>query len=104
MIELPIKHQKTKTLTIRENGRSADWISPNYILGCEAGCKSSYCYVRRFPRKFIYVNDNIDEINKNVLEHSLTLGKKIPNQTSDNYWSYDICESSDINRHWLDSY
>jgi hypothetical protein len=31
---LEIKNQKTKTTACRENGRSADFTSGNFILGC----------------------------------------------------------------------
>lgn len=44
-----IKHQKTKTLKIKPNGRSSDFVSPHFILGCNGGC-NSYCYTNRFGR------------------------------------------------------
>ena len=99
---LELKHQRTKTLTIKENGRSSDFVIPNLIMGCNAGCANSYCYTRRFGRKYIYVNDNTDEILNRVLKHSLTLGNKIPNQTDAKYWTYDICCDTDLNFHWKD--
>jgi spore photoproduct lyase len=103
MIELPVKNQNTKTMVIRPNGRSAAWIAPNYILGCNAGCSDSYCYVRRFKRPNIYVNQNWKEINQKVLEHSLGLPVFVSDQTDEKYWTYDICEASDLNYHWKDT-
>lgn len=39
--------QNTKTLHVRPNGRSADYITPNFLYGCAGGCRNSYCYVMR---------------------------------------------------------
>lgn len=100
--ELPLKHQITKTLSIKENGRSSDFVTPNFILGCNAGCSNSYCYTRRFGRKFIYVNTNIDEILKTIFLHSSKLPAKIPNQTDDKHYTYDICCDTDLCYHWKD--
>ena len=40
---MKIIHQNTKTLITRDNGRSSDAISPNFIYGCLGGCMKSYC-------------------------------------------------------------
>lgn len=40
---LELKYQKTKTLNIKENTRSSDFVIPNLIMGCNAGCSNSYC-------------------------------------------------------------
>lgn len=42
-MKLELKKQVTKTLTIKENGRSSNIVAPNFILGCNAGCSESYC-------------------------------------------------------------
>jgi len=99
---LLLKHQITKTLNVKTNGRSSDFVTPNFINGCSAGCSLSYCYTRRFGRKFIYVNDNIDEILNSIEQHRLKLGNKILNQTDNKYWTYDICCDTDLNYHWKD--
>lgn len=99
---LDLKHQKTKTLTIKENGRSSDFVTPNFILGCNGGCANSYCYTRRFARKNIYVNTNIDEILETIFIHSSKLPNKIPNQTDNLYYTYDIGCDTDIALHWKD--
>jgi spore photoproduct lyase len=101
-MQLELKYQKTKTLNIKENGRSSDWVTPNFIMGCNAGCSNSYCYTRRFGRKYIYINTNVDEILESIRQHSLKLGTKIPNQTDLKYWTYDIGCDTDLNYHWKD--
>ena len=98
--KLEIKHQKTKTLLIKENGRSSDYVTPNFILSCNAGC--SYCYTYRFGRNKVYVNNNIDQILEVIRQHSLKLGTKVPNQTDAKYFTYDIGCDTDINYHWND--
>ncbi len=52
--------QNTKTLHVRPNGRSADYITPNFIYGCAGGCRNSYCYVMRHNYETLYINENID--------------------------------------------
>ena len=95
-----ILKQNTKTLHIRPNGRSADYITPNFIYGCAGGCRNSYCYVMRHNYQYIYVNENIDQIISLINKHSETLPPKIANQTDDKYWTYDIGCSTDVCLHW----
>lgn len=92
--------RKTKTLHIRTNGRSADFITPNFIYGCAGGCRNTYCYVMRHTYDAIYVNENIDEILCVIAKHSDTLPNKKPNQTDEKYWTYDIGCSTDVSLHW----
>ena len=97
-----IKTQKTKTILCKPNGRSADFTSANFILGCQ-NFVCSYCYVNRFDRKFIYVNTNTDQILAEcdkAIENSPF--PKIPNQVDDKYYFVDISCDTDINRHWYD--
>lgn len=101
-MSLILKNQNTKTLTIKVNGRSSDFVTPNFILGCNAGCSNSYCYTRRFNRPYIYVNQNIDEILQAINNHRLTLEPKISDQTDSKYWTYDIGCDTDIVFHWKD--
>lgn len=93
-----LKKQRTKTLKVKPNGRSSDFVTPNFILGCGASCL--YCYTKRWGRKNIYINENTDEILDVILKHSETLGKKIPNQVDSKYHTYDIGCSSDITYYW----
>ncbi|ACE06561.1 hypothetical protein Aasi_1237 [Candidatus Amoebophilus asiaticus 5a2] len=95
-----ILKRNTKTLHIRPNGRSADFITPNFIYGCASGCRNSYCYVMRHNYKYIYVNENIDQILTLINNHIETLPTKITNQTDDKYWTYDIGCSTDVCLHW----
>jgi len=92
--------QSTKTLHIRPNGRSADYITPNFIYGCMGGCRNSYCYVMRHNYKSLYINENIDQILKLIDQHLGNLSTKIANQTDSVYWTYDIGCSTDVCLHW----
>lgn len=92
--------QKTKTLTIRKNGRSADFITPNFIYGCAGGCRASYCYVMRHNPDKVYINENIDILLDVIARHIEQLPTKTPNQTDDIFWTYDIGCSTDISLHW----
>ena len=92
--------RNTRTLHIRPNGRSADFITPNFIYGCAGGCRNSYCYVMRHNHESIYVNENIDQILSLIHKHIETLSPKVANQTDDQYWTYDIGCSTDVGLHW----
>jgi spore photoproduct lyase len=94
---MKIIQQNTKTLITRDNGRSSDAISPNFIYGCLGGCMKSYCYVGRFNNDKVYVNQNVDSILKSV--DGWVQGKpwaKVPNQVDDTYYCIDIGCSTDV--------
>lgn len=91
---------KTKTLEIKENGRSSDFVTPNFMLSCNAGCK--YCYTYRFGREKIFLSSNMKEILLKIRQHAFSKGKKQPNQTDDKFWTYDIGCDTDISYHWKD--
>jgi spore photoproduct lyase len=94
---MKIIKQKTKTLTTRDNGRSADAISPNFIYGCLGGCMKSYCYVGRFNNDKVYVNENIHDIMKSVGQWvNKQPWPKVPNQTDSTYYTIDIGCSTDV--------
>ena len=94
---MKIIKQKTKTLTTRDNGRSADAISPNFIYGCLGGCMKSYCYVGRYNHDKVYINENTDQILNSI---TAWLEKqrfpKIPNQCDDKRYVIDIGCSTDV--------
>lgn len=92
------KEQKTKTLKIKVNGRSSDFVTPNFILGCEGGC--SYCYTYRWNRPSIYFNTNTDEILNKILLHSKTAKVCKPNQVDSKFTTYDIGCSTDLSLYW----
>nr|WP_229868383.1 spore photoproduct lyase family protein [Streptomyces chryseus] len=85
-----------KTLTVRPNGRSADWIAPGAANGCAMAC--AYCYV---PRRKGYANPvtvftNVDRIIARLARHVTAQGpKREPNQCDPSTWVYDIGENND---------
>jgi spore photoproduct lyase family protein len=85
-----------KSLTVKPNGRSADFIAPSTANGCAMAC--AYCYV---PRHKGYSNPvtvfaNIDQIAKALERHATRQGLKLePNQCDPELWVYDIGENSD---------
>ena len=94
---MKIIHQKTKTLTTRDNGRSADCISPNFVYGCLGGCMKSYCYVGRYNNDKVYINDNTEQILKSVDDWiEKQPFPKVPNQCDDTYYTVDIGCSTDV--------
>lgn len=96
-----LKFQNTKQLNVRKNGRSADAITPNFIYGCGGGCSTSYCYVERWDRPYIYVNENVDDILEACNAWVETQPwPKIPNQTDSQYYTLDIGCSTDVCLHW----
>jgi len=94
---MQIIKQKTKTLITRDNGRSADAISPNFIYGCLGGCMKSYCYVGRYNHDKVYVNENTIDILSSV--YNWLVDKpwpKVPNQCDEQYYTIDIGCSTDV--------
>ncbi|MGV4890250.1 spore photoproduct lyase family protein [Streptomyces viridosporus] len=85
-----------KTLTMRPNGRSADWIAPGPSNGCALSCV--YCYV---PRRKGFANPitvftNIDRILAHLGRHVAAQGRKPePNQCDPEAWVYDVGENGD---------
>ncbi|PJE95393.1 spore photoproduct lyase family protein [Streptomyces carminius] len=85
-----------KTLTVRPNGRSADWIAPGASNGCAMAC--AYCYV---PRRKGYANPitvftNTDRIVERLGRHIAAQGPKpAPDQRDPAAWVYDIGENGD---------
>ena len=86
-----------KGLTMRPNGRSADFIAPSSSNGCAMAC--SYCYV---PRRKGYANPvsvfvNIDEIARAIARHAAKLGPRPEPTTIDPVdWVYDLGENGDL--------
>lgn len=94
---MKIIHQKTKTLTTRDNGRSSDAVAPNFIYGCLGGCMNSYCYVGRYNHDKVYINENVDSILISI--YNWLVDKpwpKVPNQCDDKYYVIDIGCSTDV--------
>lgn len=94
---MQIIKQKTRTLATRDNGRSSDAVSPNWIYGCLGGCMSSYCYVGRFNHDRVYINENFEDICKSITKWVDTQPwPKVPNQVDDTYYCIDIGCSTDV--------
>ena len=84
---MEIKKQKTKTLITRDNGRSSDAISPNFIYGCLGGCMKSYCYVGRFNNSKLFINENTGDILSSILKWAEPQPMpQTPNQIDDKYY------------------
>jgi spore photoproduct lyase family protein len=85
-----------KSVSVRPNGRSADFIAPSTANGCAMAC--AYCYV---PRRKGYANPitvftNIDQITRAVRRHVERQGvKPEPNECDPVDWVYDLGENSD---------
>lgn len=98
---MKIIKQKTKTLKTRDNGRSSDAISPNFLYGCLGGCMSSYCYVSRYNNDKLYINENTDQILNSISKWVEDKPfPKIPNQVDPVYYCIDIGCSTDIPLHY----
>ncbi|WP_420459100.1 radical SAM protein [Neolewinella sp.] len=96
-----LKRQRTKTLTVKDNGRSADYVTPNFIYGCLGGCRDSYCYVMRYNHDKVFINENTEQILDRIAAHAGKLDwPKRPNQTDATYYTYDIGCSTDIGLHY----
>ena len=86
-----------KSLTMRPNGRSADFIAPSSSNGCAMAC--SYCYV---PRRKGYANPvsvfvNIEQLCAAVARHAVRQGTKPESNTIDPLaWVYDLGENGDL--------
>ena len=94
---MQILKQKTKTLITRNNGRSSDAISPNFLYGCLGSCMKSYCYVSRYNNDRVYINENIEDILSSVDDWvSGQVWKKVPNQVDEKYYCIDIGCSTDV--------
>jgi spore photoproduct lyase len=94
---MKIIEQSTKTLKTRDNGRSSDAISPNFIYGCLGGCMNSYCYVGRYNHDRVYINTNIDDILNSIFKWTQDKPyTKIPNQIDPQYYTIDIGCSTDV--------
>lgn len=97
---MKVIRQKTKTLVTKDNGRSSDAVSPNFIYGCLGGCMSSYCYVGRFNHDKLYINENTDQILDSISNWvDQQPWPKIPNQCDDKYYTIDIGCSTDVALH-----
>lgn len=87
--------RERKTLKVLDNGRSADYIIPNFATGCNVYC--SYCYVARNQPygNPLTIYNNTERIIESVIKHHSKLPAKISNQCDSLKWTYDIGEATD---------
>lgn len=94
---MKVIRQNTKTLVTKDNGRSSDAVSPNFIYGCVGGCMQSYCYVGRFNADKVYINENVDQILESIENWvDKQPWPKVPNQCDPVYYTIDIGCSTDV--------
>jgi len=87
-----------KSMVIRPSGRSTDFISPSFGHGC-LGFNCSYCYMKRHKPKGLTVATNTEDILTAIDHHAWFADLEKPNQTHDEYISYDISCNEDFALH-----
>ena len=93
-----MKYVTRKAMTIRESGRSSDYITPSFGFGCLYRC--SYCYMRRHVPKGLTIANNPEDLLIAIEKHSEELPwPKVPNQTHDEYYTYDFSCNEDFVLH-----
>lgn len=90
-----IKHQRTKTLTVKPNNNSANAIAPNLVYGCFGNCIDTYCYMSRYNGKRVFVNSNFIEIVDAVYQWADNY-EKVPDQQDPVYKMVDIACNTDL--------
>ena len=90
-----VTSRERRGLTVRQNGRSTDFIAPGFATGCELAC--TYCYVARHRTigNPLEQYTNLSDMWQAVSSHHFSLPAKTSNQCDPNYWTYDIGESTD---------
>lgn len=86
-----------KSMIIRPSGRSTDFISPSFGHGCLYNC--SYCYMKRHKPEGLDVATNIGDILTEINSHCAFADVNKPNQTHDEYITYDISCNEDFALH-----
>ena len=92
-----IKNVNRKTFVIRESGRSSDYITPSFGYGCLFNC--SYCYMKRHLPKGLTIAKNPNEILTEINNHVMFADVEKPNQTHEEYITYDISCNEDFALH-----
>ena len=86
-----------KSMTMRPNERSSNFIAPSTSNGCAMAC--AYCYV---PRRKGYANPitvfvNIEQICAAFVRHAGRQGeKRVSDQVDPRLWVYDLGENGDL--------
>lgn len=87
--------REKKSLIIRLNTRSSDFIIPNVAKGCDLAC--SYCLIARHEPQGnpVTLYSNVDKIIAQTKDYCSKLPPKIPNQVDPTYYVADIGEACD---------
>lgn len=86
-----------KSMVIRPSGRSTDYISPSFGYGCLFNC--TYCYMKRHKPEGLDIATNTAEILTEIDHHSWFADVEKPNQTHEDYITYDISCNEDFALH-----
>ena len=92
-----IKQINRKSMLIRPSGRSTDFISPSFGYGCLYNC--SYCYMKRHNPNGLTISKNIGDILTTINNHAWFVDVDKPNQTHQEYVTYDISCNEDFALH-----
>jgi spore photoproduct lyase len=92
-----LKEVRRKTFTIRESGRSTDFISPSFGHGCLYNC--TYCYMKRHKPEGLDIATNPENILTEIDSHAWFAVVDKPNQTHEKYVTYDISCNEDFALH-----
>lgn len=87
-----------KSLKIKTSGRSTDYLTPSFIFGCGFNC--SYCYCKRHVHSGLTAATNVEEILTEVDHHAWFADAEKPNQTHEEYVTYDIGCNTDVALHY----
>ena len=86
-----------KSMIIRPSGRSTDFISPSFGHGCLYNC--GYCYMKRHKPEGLSIATNYAQILTEISNHAWFADVEKPNQTHDEYITYDISCNEDFALH-----
>jgi spore photoproduct lyase len=89
-----------KSMIIRPSGRSTDFITPSFIMGCAFNC--AYCYCKRHKPEGWSIATNTMDILTEINSHAYFTTVDKPNQTHPDYISYDLGCNTDIALHTKD--
>ena len=92
-----IKEIVRKSMIIRPSGRSTDYISPSFGYGCLYNC--SYCYMKRHKPQGLDIAKNTMNILTEINNHCMFAEVDKPNQTHEEYITYDISCNEDFALH-----
>ena len=94
---MQLEKVRRKSLTIRPSGRSTDFISPSFGHGCLYDC--TYCYMKRHKPDGLDIAENIGDILSEISSHAYFDTTEKPNQTHEQYVTYDIACNEDFALH-----